>query len=221
MKDAIVVIDKARNEILFAYGENLKSIRLDDPKCQLHLTNLAKFYNIRTAETSKTDASTILKQIDETAEKVKKTKIEQETQAKIQSNLKTSTLYRSVKQGPLIIAEINMTLIPGQFIDLKSLGDKANCVEIQNCIRRGWLVKTTRHEINNVQQKIAKEEALKQETLPILDQKAEDFAEGGLPDSGETIDITSEITRASDKDLNDPKTSMSALMQTLDEQGLE
>ena len=97
---------------------------------------------------------------------------------------------------------------------------QAKSHDLQICISNGLLIKTTIQEINKMYKE--KEKIKEKDEIPILNTSVKNFVDGspeGPEHDAEPIDITADVSRASDTDVNDPRKSMTALLNFIEEGG--
>jgi len=217
MKDAIIIME-GTSKLHCIYENSTRVVSLNDPRCKLYIEKLSKHYNIRVAAMTNATAETLMKQVEDT-QKTKRNEVRaKQDQKKHSEDIKTSTVYKTTSKGPLVLGDIGITVEPDGFVDLRALGTKAKVSnDLKQCIRNGLLIKTTPTEIAKMADN-KREREYKEDQRDIIDMKVSDFIDGAEPGGIDAapIDITNDVARMSDRSINDPKTSMSALMEALD-----
>lgn len=217
MKDAIIITEGA-TKLHCIYENSVRVVSLKDPRCKLYIDKLSKHYNVRVASMTTGTAETLMKQIEDSQKLLRKEVKSKKDKKQHVEDIKTSTVYRTTCKGPLILGDIGITVDPEGFLDLRSLGAKAKISnDLKTCIRNGMLVKTTPSDIAKMAGN-KREREYKADQRDIIDMKVSDFIDGPEPGgvNAAPIDLTNDVARMSDRQMNDPKTSMTALMDALD-----
>jgi len=217
MKDAIIIMEGA-TQLHCVYEGSYRTVSLNDPRCKLYIEKLSKHYNIRVASMTTETAESLMTRVDD-YQKLLQRKVQAKTNKQQHvEDVEKSTAYRTTCAGPLVLGDIGIIVDPSGFIDLKSLGSKAKSNDLNSCIRSGMLVKTTSAEIAQMV-KDKRQREYNADQSSIINTSVKEFTGDGDeegPMGSVPLDITNDVARMSDSQLNNPNQSMSALMAVLD-----